>query len=140
MRVFILEDNAGRCAEMKIMLAECNAQLAGEICASASHAIEYLKDHILDVDVICLDHDLVSTPEISRPGDGRDVVSWLVNQPIKKPVLIHTNNGPFGREMERELKAHNWHCESLAPYCGNDWIRLSWIDWLQKITSNPAAA
>jgi len=134
MIVFILEDNSERCAEMLAVLAKHSFQLSGKICKSAREAIDHLASNINEIDLICLDHDLESSPDNPEPGDGRDVVQWLVSQPIRKPVLIHTSNGMFGREMEQVLCESGWQCERLVPYDGHDWIAKSWPAWLGRMS------
>ncbi|MBA3727548.1 MAG: hypothetical protein H0W86_14235 [Armatimonadetes bacterium] len=56
------------------------------------------KDRRVGVALVCLDHDL--EPPADDPkrdmGDGRDAVRWLISQPHKVPVLIHTTNSRCG--------------------------------------------
>jgi hypothetical protein len=137
MRLFILEDNRERISEMYLARKARGWDLAATPMANAWMAINILENNLTYCDILCLDHDLEAQAGEPDPGTGMDVVRWLVSQPIRKPVLIHTTNTIAGREMEATLKAAAFSCYWLVPFDGNEWIKSAWPIWVEKLTGDP---
>jgi hypothetical protein len=106
--IAILEDDLRRLAAMR----ECVAshQPAYEIAAfdNADEMIGWLEDHLAEVALISLDHDLplMQMREGVRvdAGDGRMVADWLAGRDATCPVIVHTSNENFGPGMMRVLR------------------------------------
>lgn len=137
MRIFLLEDNADRLREFTAVVSQKYWSFSAEPCRSATRAIDILTHQLSSIDLICLDHDLETPTGEPDCGTGMDVVHWLVSQPIRKPVLIHTTNTTAGREMEATLKAAAFSCYWLVPFDGNEWIKSAWPIWVEKLTGDP---
>lgn len=127
--IFILEDNDRRRVEMLAVLKETYPGVEVSVCEEALGFITLIKQRLDRVSLLCLDHDL--EPPVDDPkrnmGDGRDVARWLISQPHKVPVLIHTSNSGCGSQMEEMLKEAGWRVYWTPPYDDLKWIRKSWI-------------
>jgi CheY-like chemotaxis protein len=137
--IAILEDNDRRRAEMLAVLREVYPDVDFTTHRDAPGFIALTR--LEELDLICLDHDL--EPPADDPGgdmgDGRDVVRWLLSQPHKVPVLLHTTNGRHGSEMENLLQEAGWEVEWVPPYEDLVWVRKSWIKRVGKMLGrNPA--
>src|SRR4051812_26711829 len=100
--IAMLEDDARRRGEMLGTLRESIPDAAIGWRPDAHEFIAWLARDLSTIDLLCLDHDLVPPASDPKrdPGDGRDVVRWLLRQPVRRPVLIHTTNGRCGGQME----------------------------------------
>jgi len=125
----ILEGNARQSAEMLAVLTETYPDIEVAVYHDAPSFIALMKMHLRWMNLVCLDHDL--EPPADGPqrnmGDGRDAVRWLIAQPHKVPVLIHTMNSRCGTEMENALKDAGWDVHWSPPYDDVAWIRKAWI-------------
>lgn len=131
----ILEDNDRRLTEMLTTLHELIPESVATCYPDAHEFIEWLNSNISTLALLCLDHDLVP-PESSPkhdPGDGRDVVRWLVGQSIQIPVLIHTSNGRAGIQMETTLLDAGWKAYWTPPDNDLAWIRKAWIQRVREM-------
>jgi hypothetical protein len=114
---------------MTAALKETLPQATVFLGPDAHRSIAWLATHLATTDLLCLDHDLDSPAEDPRhdPGDGREVVRWLIAQPLRAPVLIHTSNGPCGGQMHWLLQDAGWQVDWTPPYDDLVWVRRSWI-------------
>jgi hypothetical protein len=137
-RIGILEDNARRLAEMLAALHDTFPQAVPATNPDAHAFIAWLSTNILTLDLLCLDHDLEAPIDNPKhdPGDGRDVVRWLLSQPVRIPVLIHTTNGRAGAEMESLLKDAGWRAYWTPPHDDLVWIRKTWIKRVGEMLSS----
>jgi hypothetical protein len=128
----ILEDNAESEREMRAVLAEALPRAELVVAAEAPVFIAWLAAHLTGADLLSLDHDLgqslVDADGARRePGDGRDVARWLVAQPWRVPVVIHTTNSRCGGKMEVMFQEAGWRVQWTPPFGDPAWIRRSWI-------------
>lgn len=127
--IVILEDNDRRRDEMLAVLKDTYPDIDISVYSDAPSFIALMKMHLRWMHLVCLDHDL--EPPADDPkrnmGDGRDAVRWLISQPFKIPVLIHTTNSQCGSEMENLLKDAGWDVHWTPPYDDLAWIRRAWI-------------
>jgi len=137
--IAILEDDVRRLAAMR----ECVAshQPAYEIAAfdNADEMIGWLEDHLAEVALISLDHDLplMQMREGVRvdAGDGRMVADWLAGRAATCPVIVHTSNENFGPGMMRVLRDGDWtHCR-VYPHEDCAWVATAWAEELRKFLS-----
>jgi len=82
--------------------------------------------------LISLDHDLEPEPGGPDPGDGLDVVKFLVSQMVVRPVIIHSSNAPRAASMAGDFDLAGWDHWRVAPL-GDDWIELDWRRAVQQI-------
>jgi hypothetical protein len=63
---------------------------------NAPDMVAWLSEHLVDVALLCLDHDLGPSRwqngERFEPGTGRDVVDFLAAAKPCCPLLVHTTN------------------------------------------------
>jgi hypothetical protein len=125
--IVLLEDNERRRKEMVTVLNETYPDV-GITCYGDAPTFT-TRTPLRWVNLICLDHDLEPPADDSKRtmGDGRDAVRWLVSQPHKVPVLIHTTNSQCGSEMETMLKDAGWQVHWTPPFDDLAWVRKAWI-------------
>src|SRR5205807_7476917 len=90
--LLMLEDNAERVQRFTQALRAIDPGLPLLIWRDAKAMIREVGWHLPTARVISLDHDLEPLDGGSDPGDGLEVVRFLVSQPIVCPVIIHTSN------------------------------------------------
>src|SRR3954471_7369311 len=96
--IAILEDNSQRTAAMRDVLRKLCSDCEHYFFDNAPDMIAWLEQHLDDVVLFSLDHDLGSNRtrngKVFDPGTGRDVAEFLATQPCSCPLLIHSNNYP----------------------------------------------
>jgi hypothetical protein len=137
--IAILEDEEERQIAMKEQLELIGYKERACFFDNAPEMIEWLKDNLEKVIIICLDHDLGPNREkdgkIFDPGDGRNVVDFLVSQNVQCPVIVHTSNYLAAPGMILALESSFWSVFRVVPFNGVSWIELSWFPLLQQILS-----
>ena len=131
--VVILEDNHERLAEMRACLAELLPQYEHVYFDDAFMMIAWLKNHLPEIVLISLDHDL---PIDVDHGAGRDVADYLHDMSPICPVIVHTSNEYFAPGMMQALAEGGWPVERVYPHGDHDWIRLVWAEQIRKFVNN----
>src|SRR4051794_7840105 len=135
----ILEDDPGRVAAMRFVLADLLP--AAEVLAfdNAPDAIAFLNVYLPQTVLISLDHDLgpsrVRDGEPFDPGDGRDVASFLLGRQPCCPAIVHSANYQMVMVMIEMLRESGWPATIVTPYSQleHGWIDLEWraeVEWL----------
>ena len=129
--ILVLEDDPDRCRAFKECLGERFPLYSVVACDNAPDAIQWLRDHLEEAVLICLDHDLgpnrLRGGEVFDPGTGRDVVDHLVTRRPCCPVLIHTTNSLAAPGMTMALQDAGWSWSRVVPYNDLEWVRGDWI-------------
>ena len=98
--------------------------------------IDWLTQHLEEVIVISLDHDLDLVPgESGRfidSGTGRDVADFLAQHAPCCPVVLHTTNQPAAQGMEMVLVDAGWHVRRVSPYGDMEWIDEVWFPTIRN--------
>ena len=133
--VAILEDDHARVAEMRVCLAEILPAHEPVLFDDAAAMIAWLRDHLGEVVLISLDHDLPITrgPDgrVVDRGDGRMVADFLATQAPTCPVIVHTSNHYAGPGVTRALSDAGWqHCR-VCPRDDVQWVRGAWLPALR---------
>jgi hypothetical protein len=139
--IFILEDNPARLVEMHPVLDRELPSHASQVEDDCAKAIAWLSDHLADVDLISLDHDLDSVPRLGEDagvdhGCGRGVADYLATQPPTCPVIIHTSNATAGDGMYFALRRAGWPTFRVYPSDHQDWIGEAWADEIRGLKAN----
>jgi hypothetical protein len=87
--------------------------------------IREIGPHLLAARVISLDHDLEAPEGAPDPGDGLEVVKFLVSQPFVRPVIIHSSNSERSTWIAGEFELAGWPFWRVVPL-GEDWIEVDW--------------
>ena len=134
--IAILEDDFGRIDEMRACLADV---LPGAECTffdRADEMIEWLGQHLSEVLLISLDHDLPLRGPVGQSidyGTGRQVADYLTSiRPPKCPVIVHSSNEPCAQGMFFALKEAGWPCSRVVPYDDRAWIAASWAEDVRR--------
>jgi hypothetical protein len=94
--IAILEDDSRRVAAMQSCLQRLYPWSDVVLFDGAPEMICWLKMHLADSVLICLDHDLganrIIDGNLQDPGTGRDVADYLSDQKPCCPVIIHSSN------------------------------------------------
>lgn len=134
--IAILDDEPDRLAAMIPLLRRRFKSLSAETFDNAPDMIAWLKDHLCECVLLCLDHDL--GPNRRRagrpfdPGIGRDVVDYLATCEPCCPVVVHTTNSEAAPGMLTALRESGWTAAQVVPYEDVLWIREVWIDEVIK--------
>ena len=129
--IAILEDNAERIGAMSIVLDRAFPGYSRVTCNNAPDFIAWLRIHLVDTVLICLDHDLgpnhERAGEVFDPGIGRDVADYLGTQPAVCPVVVHSSNVMAVPGMLRVLQDAGWTCSAVVPSDDVGWIASEWF-------------
>lgn len=129
--IAILEDDADRTASMTRCLAERLPRYRVVVFGNAPDMIEWLREHLHEAALLCLDHDLgpnrTRGGRVFDPGTGRDVVDYLASRQPTCPVVIHTTNSLAAPGMQMALDDSGWTCRRVVPYFDLQWVREAWI-------------
>jgi hypothetical protein len=131
----ILEDNADRIAVMRPCLAEALPGLEAVFFANAAEMIAWLGQHLGQVLLISLDHDLPLRDVEGQPidcGTGRDVADYLASLPPTCPVIVHSSNDVCATGMFFAMKDADWPCSRVYPCDDTAWIGDAWAEQLRR--------
>lgn len=143
MKIAILEDSKERQEMMRSCLEDRFYQYEVHFFDSALEMIDYLKENLLDVLALSLDHDLdfkqTESGELLDPGTGRDVADFLAKQPPACPIVMHTTNVPAADGMELVLSDAHWQTCRVVPYGDLEWIPDLWFRTIRDVIVDAAA-
>ena len=134
--IAILEDNSDRVGAMRRCVAE--QMPAHELVTfdNADEMIVWLEDHLPQVVLISLDHDLplVQLRDGARvdAGTGRIVADWIAERTPCCPVLVHTSNEYFAPGMMRVLRDAGWTHRRVYPHDDCAWVATAWIATVKR--------
>lgn len=135
-KIFVLEDDADRTASMRELLAAHFAKCESTFIDNAPDAVEWLRGHLKETVLICLDHDLGPNRErdgeIFDPGIGRDLVEYMATQAPSCPVIVHSTNSPAAYGMQARLKESGWRCSRVVPFNDLEWVKAAWLPKVRK--------
>jgi hypothetical protein len=102
----------------------------------APEMIRWLKSHLHETTLICLDHDLganrIINGNLQDPGTGRDVADYLSDEEPICPVLIHSSNAMAAPGMIMVLEVAGWICSRVSPYNDLEWVDEAWVPGLKR--------
>ena len=134
--VAILEDNAGRLAEMRDQLTTLLPGHPTRYFDNAAEMIAWLEEHLAQTVLIALDHDLpIRQTRDGRPvdaGTGRQVADYLSPLPPVCPVIVHTSNEYFAPGMMRVLRDGRWPVARVYPDRDHLFVRRAWADQVRR--------
>jgi hypothetical protein len=134
--VAILEDNILRIAEMRAALMEVLPQYRVVVFDEAPQMIQWLGEHLGEVVLISLDHDLpVTFTKAGQPvecGNGQDITSHLAPLPPVCPVIVHSANLECAVRMQDALQKADWPHVRITPHDGESWIGHEWVAAIRK--------
>lgn len=106
--ILMLEDDAERIRRFTAALRSIDPAMPLVMWRDASRMIPEVHEHLPAAALIPLDHDLDPLEDGTDAGDGREVVKFLVAQPIVRPVIIHTSNRDRSDWMAGEFELAGW--------------------------------
>jgi hypothetical protein len=144
MLIAILEDDERRLDEMNRLLNEALPSAELVFFDNAPDMVTWLGKHLAEVDLLCLDHDLVFTPGRPGgrpdPGTGQDVVDFLVTRPPLSSVVIHTSNWGAVPGMVLPLEQAGWQVCRVIPFEDVKWLETAWLPAIQYILAHQGGA
>jgi len=97
----------------------------------APEMIRWLRSHLCETILICLDHDLganrIINGNLEDPRTGREVADYLSDEEPSCPVLIHSSNAMAAPGMMMVLEDAGWKCSRVSPYNDVEWVHEAWI-------------
>jgi len=123
--LLMLEDDAERVQRFKETVRSLDATLPLTIWRNAKTMIHEIGPLLPAAKLISLDHDLEPEEGDAHPGDGLEVVKFLVSQPLIRPVIIHSSNIDRSDWMAGDLELAGWPFWRVAPL-GEDWVEVDW--------------
>ncbi len=136
MFIAVLEDDARRLEAMRRILSEIFPEYAAVFFDNAPDMLAWLHEHLMEVSLLCLDHDLgpsrLRNGERFEPGCGRDVTDFLATRQPCCPVVIHTSNTLAAPGMLMVLEPGGWIAERVIPFDDLAWLERSWLSVLQE--------
>jgi hypothetical protein len=130
--ILMLEDDAERVQRFIEALRSIDPGLPLLLWRDARVMIREVAEHLPRARLISLDHDLEPLDGGPDPGDGYEVVKFLVSQPVVRPVIIHTSNVVRSTWMAGEFDLAGWRHWRVAPL-GEDWIEVDWRRMVKRI-------
>jgi len=125
----ILEDNPDRITRMKLSAAEVFPSHCVVFFENAHELIAWLTQHLHEVLLISLDHDLPLREAEGNTfdcGDGRIVADYLAQLPPTCPVIVHSSNNDFAAGMYFALERSGWPVSRIVPFDDLEWIERDW--------------
>lgn len=137
--IAVLEDDQRRIEKMK---NRCLDRFPHQfVCFEASLTmIDWLSKHSEEIDLLSLDHDLISTEKQVDLGTGREVVDWICSAnrlTARFPILIHSSNQLESDGMEIALTEKGWGASRILPYGDLDWIDEGWFPLVRSLLLQP---
>jgi hypothetical protein len=134
--VAILEDDPARVTAMRPVLAELLPACEPHFFDHAASMIGWLEQHVADVVLISLDHDLpffcARDGTVTDFGTGRQVVDYLCTMDVRCPVIVHSSNHHFAPGMVQCLKEAGFVHGRVYPYDGTAWVALGWAEQIRS--------
>lgn len=136
--IAVLEDDAERQAAMRSAVA-CKPASTHQLVIfdNAPDMIRWLDDHLDQVLVISLDHDLGPNRHTQGrtwdPGTGRDVADFLAGRTPCCPVIVATTNTIARPGMVMVLEDAGWHVRRVLPLADTTWIASEWLTALALV-------
>ena len=137
--IAILEDDPPRVAEMRDALAESLPNSQAVFFEQASEMIRWLGDHLAEVVLVSLDHDLPLRQvdgELIDFGTGRQVVNRLIAKPCTCAVIVHSSNVAAATGMLMALRDADWLTAQVIPRDDLAWIRRDWIPTVTRLLAS----
>jgi hypothetical protein len=129
--IAILEDDERRREGMARVLADSFLEHPAVFFDNAPDMLAWLPEHLAEVSLICLDHDLgpshIRLGERFEPGIGRDVADFLAGTEPCCPVVIHTTNYIAALGMMLALESGGWVVDRVVPFNDLDWLEAAWL-------------
>jgi hypothetical protein len=123
--ILMLEDSADRLARFAAVMQTVAPGVPFRTWRSAWVMVREVCAFLPAARLISLDHDLAAEEGDEDPGDGLDVVRFLVQQRQPCPVIIHSSNRQRSDWMAGEMELAGWVYHRVAPL-GDDWIEEHW--------------
>ena len=133
--IAILEDNVARIAAMRACLTQVLPDAQTEFFDDAQQMIAWLGEHLAEVDLLSLDHDLpvrLQNGNTIDCGTGRQVADYLASLPPTCPVIIHSSNDACAAGMFFALQDAGWPCSRVYPCDGEAWIADAWTEQVRR--------
>jgi len=133
--VTILEDDPSRIDAMRQWLPALLPTCEHIFFDHAERMIAWLREHLSDVVLISLDHDLPivrgDDGTITDYGTGRQVADYLCTVDTRCPVIVHSSNNVFAPGMMNCLKYAGIVHARVYPYMDTDWVGTTWVDQIR---------
>lgn len=143
MLIAFLEDDLRRQQAMEEQLANELPAFERVFFDNAPDCIAWLDEHLGEVSLSCLDHDLgpnrLRAGEVFDPGCGRDVANRVAAARPTCPVLIHSTNSYAVPGMTSVLEAAGWQVDRVVPFSDLEWVRRVWIGAAKALLAPPTA-
>jgi len=143
MLVAILDDAGERRAEMADALSEALPEAEVVHFDNAPAIIAWLREHLQDVAILSLDHDLGPNRReggvVFDPGIGRDVTDFLAEAAARCPVVVHSSNTQGATSMLTTLELAGWLGHRVVPLNDLAWIRERWAPLVVHLLSTAGA-
>ncbi len=130
--LLILEDDPERTVRFLSAAARIAPLWQHVIWPDARRMIREAPAYLAGPCVLSLDHDLEPESPGDDPGDGMDLVRWLVGQPARHPVIIHSSNRERSAWMAGDFELAGWRWWSVYPL-GDDWIEVDWAKLVRRL-------
>jgi len=138
--VLILEDTKARVDVMRSVLADLLPKCEIAVFDNVSDWIDWTREHLAEVILICLDHDLgpnrIRDGKRFDPGVGRHAADVLAGCPPVCPVIVHSSNSIAVPGMLRVLREAEWPCSAVMPSDDLRWIHTDWRDEVRSYLEN----
>ena len=128
--VAILEDDSRRVGEMRACLGETSPRIESIFFESADEIIAWLGEHLAEVALISLDHDLPLRQRdghLFDCGTGREVADFLACLVPTCPIIVHSSNEHFAPGMVFALREAGWQVGRVYPNDDLAWVRRDWV-------------
>jgi hypothetical protein len=137
--ILLLEDAADRLRRFAGALRALDPALELKTWRSARRMVRDLDAWLPAAGLLSLDHDLEPGEGDADPGDGLEVVRFLVRRSQVCPVIIHSSNRQRSDWMAGELDLAGWRHHRVAPL-GDDWIEEHWIRVVGRLLRRPTGS
>ena len=135
--ILILEDDPARIAAMTAVVRDLLPTARLVFFEDAGQMLAWLSEHLGEVDLISLDHDLPIRRDAENRlidcGTGRQVAEWLAAAPPTCPVIVHSSNEPCAAGMTAVLDEAGWLCRRVYPCDDLAWVHNAWATTVREL-------
>src|SRR4051812_34305857 len=96
---------------------------------NAFEMVAWLEQHLHEVALISLDHDLPLRDGEGKSidcGDGRMVADYLTQLAPTCPVIVHSSNNDCAVGMYFALERAGWPTKRVVPFDDLAWVERDW--------------
>ncbi len=133
--IAVLERDAERAGRMASWLDDRLAMYDRFLEPDPEAVVGAIGPRLGDVLVLCLGRE-----SLGGPNGEALLTDFLLAQPVRFPILVHSEEGPGPGERIDRLGRKGWTLKTIGPIRGDDWFGTRWYPALKTALYDLAGA